>query len=67
MKGSIMELISTYGPRTALKMPGPRARPLHRPLQLRYALAAIFLSMMGAHISADFEEPPGSAKSASLV
>jgi hypothetical protein len=64
MKGSIMELISTYGPRTALKLPGTRARLPHPPLRLRYALAAIVLSMMGVHVSADFEEPPASTKSA---
>jgi hypothetical protein len=62
-----MELISTYGPRPALGMAGKRAGVSHRPMRLRYALAAIVLSVMGVHLAADFEEPPTPAKSTTPV
>ena len=42
--------------RAAPKLQSKATRLPHRSLPLRYALAATVLSMMGVHISADFEE-----------
>ena len=64
-----MELTSTTRSKwsAAPKRQDKAGRLSHRPLRLRYALAAIVLSMMGAHISADFEEQPSPEKPPSYV
>ena len=53
--------------RAATKLQSKAARLPDRSLPLRYALAATVLSMMGAHISADFEEHLAPAKSPSCA
>lgn len=64
-----MELTSIHhSPLAAApKLQRKPAQLAHHPLQLRYALAAAILSMMGAHISADFEEHPSPEKSLSQL
>lgn len=49
------------------KLQSKVTRRPYRPLPLRYALAATVLSMMGAHISADFEEHLPSEKTRSCA